>query len=78
MSKLVVLPTVDNNTQPTYHLKSDYPQINFSEFNVKRDYDLEEKTLQKIILKFTLQLLILFLLKIQKVFVVSILFLLLK
>ena len=43
MSKLVVLPTVDKNTQPTYHLKLDYPQINFSEFNEKRDYDFEEK-----------------------------------
>ena len=43
MSKLVILPTVDKNTQPTYHLKSDFPQINFSEFNEKRDYDFEEK-----------------------------------
>lgn len=43
MSKLVILPVADENTQPTYHLKSDYSQINFSEFNVKRDYDFEEK-----------------------------------
>ena len=43
MSKLVILPTFDKNTQPTYHLKSDFPQINFSEFNEKRDYDFEEK-----------------------------------
>ena len=43
MSKLVILPTIDKNTQPTYHLKSDYPQVNFSEFNEKRDYDFEEK-----------------------------------
>ena len=43
MTKLVILPTVDKNTQPTYHLKSEYPQINFSEFNEKRDYDFEEK-----------------------------------
>lgn len=43
MAKLVILPTVDKNTQPTYHLKSDYPQINFLEFNEKRDYDFEEK-----------------------------------
>lgn len=43
MTKLVILPTVDKNTQPTYHLKSDYPEINFSEFNEKRDYDFEEK-----------------------------------
>lgn len=43
MSKLVILPAVDKNTQPTYHLKSDYPEINFSEFNEKRAYDFEEK-----------------------------------
>ena len=43
MSKLVISPIVDENTQPTYHLKSDYPEINFLEFNVKRDYDFEEK-----------------------------------
>ena len=43
MTKLVILPTFDKNTQPTYHLKSEYPQINFSEFNEKRDYDFEEK-----------------------------------
>jgi hypothetical protein len=43
MAKLVILPTVDKNTQPTYHLKSDYPQINFLEFNEKRDYYFEEK-----------------------------------
>ena len=43
MSKLVILPTVVKNTQPNYHLKSDYPQIDFSEFNEKRDYDFEEK-----------------------------------
>ena len=43
MSKLVILPTVDKNTQPTYHLKSEYPQNNFSEFIEKRDYDFEEK-----------------------------------
>ena len=43
MTKLVILPTVDKNTQPTYHLKSEYPQINFSEFNERRDYDFEEK-----------------------------------
>ena len=43
MAKLVILPTVDKNTQPNYHLKSDYPEINFSEFNEKRDYDFEEK-----------------------------------
>ena len=43
MSKLVILPTVVKNTQPNYHLKSDYPQIDFSEFNEKRDYNFEEK-----------------------------------
>lgn len=43
MTKLVILPTFDKNTQPTYHLKSEYPQINFSGFNEKRDYDFEEK-----------------------------------
>jgi hypothetical protein len=43
MSKLVILPTVYKNTQPTYHLKLDYPKINFSEFNEKSDYDFEEK-----------------------------------
>ena len=43
MTKLVILPTFDKNTQPTYHLKSEYPQTNFSEFNEKRDYDFEEK-----------------------------------
>ena len=43
MAKLVILPTVDKNTQPTYHLKSDFPQTNFSEFNERRDYDFEEK-----------------------------------
>ncbi|RTY71165.1 hypothetical protein [Flavobacterium sp. LB2P53] len=43
MAKLVILPTVDKNTQPTYHLKLDFPQINFSEFYEKRDYDFEEK-----------------------------------
>ena len=43
MSKLVILPTVDKNTKPSYHLKSDYPKINFSEFGEKRDCDFEEK-----------------------------------
>ena len=43
MTKLVILPTFDKNTQPTYHLKSEYPQIDFSEFSEKRDYDFEEK-----------------------------------
>lgn len=43
MAKLVILPTVDKNTQPTYHLKYDYPEINFSQFGEKRAYDFEEK-----------------------------------
>ena len=43
MANLIILPTVDKNTQPTYHLKSNYSQVDFSEFNEKRDYNFEEK-----------------------------------
>lgn len=43
MAKLIVSPTVDKNTQPTYHLKSDFPQIDFSQFNERRDYNFEEE-----------------------------------
>ncbi|MFY7936777.1 MAG: hypothetical protein ACOVOQ_05335 [Flavobacterium sp.] len=78
MSKLVILPTVDKNTQPNYHLKSDYPQINFSEFNEKRDYDFEEKNSSENYSQITIIPLIQFLLIIQNTFVVLILLLLWK
>lgn len=43
MSKLIILPTADKNNEPTYHLKSEYSEIDFSKFDEKRDYDFEEK-----------------------------------
>lgn len=43
MSKLAILPVFNENTQPSYFLKSEYPQVNFSEFNEKRDHDIREK-----------------------------------
>lgn len=44
MSKTVVLiPIHAEYAHPSYHLKSEYSEINFSEFNEKRNCDIREK-----------------------------------
>jgi len=40
---LIAMPTVAKHSHPSYHLKSEFPTLDFSEFNVRRDFSFEQK-----------------------------------